>query len=308
MSAGSANVFAAKPKEGITVISALTHEVNALKITSLHTNLPSALWKNNQSDAVTYSVTSKSLFTMEDVMREFRRAFDDRNGHAVAATITPIAPQHDAGRLYAFWRSSSSISVQEDLLYQLLTDDQFSKDEAEAWTKVFIAYWKAVGELLAAEEALNRGQSQNAPWAKVFEAWKDLVTQLYHGYASNHFPAWTIPCLYVGGKYLRIFAIKADEQVKLTEGSVTLNEGFEDDIVGSMDKSENLEEAARQLNRIFGTCINDKFVDIEPIENHMDLQSTARSPLIDSRKWALYHIANLLFQVYFKVRCPPISS
>ena len=239
-------------------------------------------------------------------MREFRHAFEDRNGHAVAATITPIAPQHDAGRLYAFWRSSSNISVQEDLLYQLLADDQFSKEEAEAWTKVFIAYWKAVGELLAAEEALNRGQSQDVPWVKVFEAWKDLVTQLYHGYASNHFPAWTIPCLYVGGKYLRIFAIKADEQVKLTEGNVTLNEGFEDDIVGSMDKSENLEEAARQLNRIFGTCINDKYVDIDPTEIHMDLQSTTRSPLIDSRKWALYHIANLLFQVYFKVRCPGI--
>jgi hypothetical protein len=201
---------------------------------------------------------------MEDVIFEFRRAFEDRNGHAVAATITPIAPQHDAGRLYSFWRKSSNMSVQEDLLYQFLADDQFSKEEAEAWTKVFITYRKAVGELLAVEEALNRGQSQDVPWAKVFEAWKDLVTQLYHGYASNLFPAWTIPCLYVGGKYLRIFAIKADEQVKLTEGSVTLNEGFEDDIVGSMDKTENLEEAARQLNRIFGTCINDKFVYIYP--------------------------------------------
>lgn len=201
---------------------------------------------------------------MEDVMREFQRAFENRNGHAVAAAITPIAPEHDAGRLYAFWRSSSNISVQEDFLYQFLSDDQFSKEEAESWTKVFVAYWKAVGELLTAEEALNRGQSQDVPWMRVFEAWKDLVTQLYHGYASNHFPAWTIPCLYVGGKYLRIFAIKADEQVKLTEGSVTLNEGFEDDIVGSMDKSENLEEAARQLNRIFGTCINDKLVETNP--------------------------------------------
>jgi len=277
-----------------------------LKIATSHAKPAEWTLKIDQSDAVTYSVIPKSLFAMEDVMREFRHAFEDRNGHAVAATITPIAPQHDAGRLYAFWRSSSNISVQEDLLYQLLADDQFSKEEAEAWTKVFIAYWKAVGELLAAEEALNRGQSQDVPWVKVFEAWKDLVTQLYHGYASNHFPAWTIPCLYVGGKYLRIFAIKADEQVKLTEGNVTLNEGFEDDIVGSMDKSENLEEAARQLNRIFGTCINDKYVDIDPTEIHMDLQSTTRSPLIDSRKWALYHIANLLFQVYFKVRCPGI--
>jgi len=232
---------------------------------------------------------------MEDVILEFRHAFEDRNGHAVAATITPIAPPHDAGRLYALRRSSSNTSVQEDLLYQLSADDQFSKEEVDAWTKVFVAYWKAVGEILTVEEALHRGQSQDAPWAKVFEAWKDLVTQLYHGYASNHFPAWTIPCLYVGGKYLRIFAIKADEQAKLTEGSVTLNEGFEDDIVGSMDKSENLEEAARQLNRIFGTCINDKFAN------------TASNDQTNRKVHGLYHIANLLFQVYFKVCCPLIG-
>lgn len=246
---------------------------------------------------------------MEDVILEFRHAFEDRNGHAVAATITPTAFQHDAGRLYTFRRSSSNISVQEDILYQLLADDQFSKEEAEAWAKVFIAYWKAVGELLPTEEALNRGQSQDASWTKVFEAWKDLVTQLYHGYASNLFPAWTIPCLYVGGKYLRIFAIKADEQVKLTEGSVTLNEGFEDDIVGSMDKTENLEEAARQLNRIFGTCINDKFVDIcSALQIPWTYIFRNRSALHDSRKWALYHIANQLFQVYFKVQYPGIGS
>lgn len=85
---------------------------------------------------------------------------------------------------------------------------------------------------------------------------------MLRGYTSGAFAIWTLPCLYVAGKYLRMFAIRADEQaVKMGVGSsvmVSAGAGFGDDVVGGMGVNEKLEDAARQINRIFGMCISDR--------------------------------------------------
>lgn len=91
-------------------------------------------------------------------------------------------------------------------------------------------------------------------WVKVYESWKEMTIALIRGYTNCGFEAWTVPCLYVAGKYMRIFAIKADEGAASTPGSVT---NF-DDFNPEAEKNEKLEDAARHLNRIFTICLSDR--------------------------------------------------
>jgi hypothetical protein len=94
-------------------------------------------------------------------------------------------------------------------------------------------------------------------WNKVYEGWKEMTNALIRGYTNCGFEAWTVPCLYVAGKYMRIFAIKADESAANSNG---LPAHFGDDISPEAEKNENLEDAARQLNRIFTICLSDRLV------------------------------------------------
>ena len=80
---------------------------------------------------------------------------------------------------------------------------------------------------------------------------------LYRGYANHGFEAWTIPCLYVGGRYLRIFAIKADDERNNNAGNDTA-ETFQDDFDPESEKSQQQEDCARQLNRLFQLCLSDR--------------------------------------------------
>lgn len=91
----------------------------------------------------------------------------------------------------------------------------------------------------------------------MYDAWKDVATSLTRGYTSCEFEAWTVPCLYVVGKYLRIFAVKADEGTGSGNEAVTT---FQDDFSSEAEKNEKLEDAARQLNKIFQICLADRSV------------------------------------------------
>jgi hypothetical protein len=89
----------------------------------------------------------------------------------------------------------------------------------------------------------------------VYEAWKELTNMLHRGYTNCNFESWTVPCLYVVGKYLRVFAIKADEGAANNNSAST---SFQDDFNPESEKNEKLEDAARQLNRIFNLCLSDR--------------------------------------------------
>ena len=54
---------------------------------------------------------------------------------------------------------------------------------------------------------------------------------------------------------MRIFAIKADEATGNNTGAVAT---FQDDFSSEAEKNEKLEDAARQLNRIFQICLADR--------------------------------------------------
>ncbi|KAF2435464.1 COP9 signalosome complex subunit 12 [Tothia fuscella] len=220
---------------------------------------------------------------MEAILGLFREAVAEENGHKLAQAITPVAPPDDAGRLYAFHRALNVHNIQADLRNEIIYKNsvRLARTETNAWIEVFTCYWRAIGELLAVDGAMNQGK--RVDWKKVYEAWKELLNALQRGYTSNQFEAWTIPCLYTSGKYLRNFALKADEQARSVEGNVTYNQGLQDDVVSTLGKNENLQDAARQINRIFGLCLSD------------------RSALEESRKWGVYYVTNLLFKIYFKL-------
>lgn len=104
-------------------------------------------------------------------------------------------------------------------------------------------------------------QAQNA-WTKVYEAWKELTSVLIRGYNNHNFAAWTIPSLYMVGKYLRIFAIKSDEE---RENSATLNQPttfnpMQEELEPDMDKQSQLRDCEQHLKRIFTLCLNDRYV------------------------------------------------
>lgn len=84
-----------------------------------------------------------------------------------------------------------------------------------------------------------------------------MTNALIRGYSNFGFESWTVPCLYVTGRYLRVFAIKADEE---SGNTADMSASFQDDLVSDSGKNEKLEDAARVLNRIFTLCLSDRLV------------------------------------------------
>ncbi|OQO01957.1 hypothetical protein B0A48_12430 [Cryoendolithus antarcticus] len=224
---------------------------------------------------------------MDALFTDFATAQNHSQGYLLASTISPTPPPHDPSRLHAFLSSTNTYSLETDLRYKLQYNPDISPklhpEEASAWSEVFKAFYKFVSVLLPAEDGEGIGD-----WASVYESWKEVVRVLLRGYTGNVFDAWTIPCLYTAAKYLKDFAIKADESSAsqrdsgvLVPGSEAL--GQEEDAFGNGGKNEKLENAAAEINKLFSACLTD------------------RSPLADSRKWALYPLTNTLFALYFRL-------
>ncbi|KAI4169337.1 MAG: hypothetical protein LQ348_007289 [Seirophora lacunosa] len=222
---------------------------------------------------------------MDTIFQTFHQAQFSGSGPHLATTLTPIAPPHDSTLLRRFHKDSNVFSIQKDIeSYIRIQQSHLSKTESTAWIDIYVAYWKAIGEILRAETGHHRDD-----WAiKVYEAWKEVTNLLIRGYSHAGFGAWTMPCLYTVSKYLRVFAIKADEEqaVKVGSGEVKMeSDALGDDVMAGFEKNERLEDAARVINRIFTLCISD------------------RAPIEESRKFGLYYTTNLLFKTYFKVSC-----
>ncbi|KAL2007832.1 hypothetical protein VTN00DRAFT_7814 [Thermoascus crustaceus] len=225
---------------------------------------------------------------MASVFADFKEAQVIGSGPLLAAALTPVAPPEHPDRLLSFYYSFNAANVSSDLRHTLFQDRntgvKLPKQEQNAWVDIFTAFWKAVGEILKFDESPPRGS-----WAKTFDAWKEVANLLIRGYSSGGLQAWTVPCLYVVGKYLRTFAIKADAESS-SQDSVAYDDGFQDDVVADFGKNIRLEEAARIINRMFTLCLSD------------------RAPIEESRKWGIYNTTNLLFKTYFKLNSVGLSK
>ncbi|KAI4178218.1 MAG: hypothetical protein L6R41_008481, partial [Letrouitia leprolyta] len=192
---------------------------------------------------------------------------------------------------------SNVFSIKNDIHRYIKTPQSYlTKAEANAWIEIYVAYWKAIGEILRAETGYHRDD-----WAiKVYEAWKEVTELLIRGFSHAGFGAWLMPCLYTAGKYLRVFAIKADEEkaTKVGNGTVKMEQDIlADDIAVDLEKNERLEDAARVINKIFTLCYSDSAQTF-----------LLRAPIEDSRKWGLYYTTNLLFKTYFKLNSISLSK
>lgn len=89
---------------------------------------------------------------------------------------------------------------------------------------------------------------------------------LIRGYNNHGFEAWTIPTLYMVGKYLRLFAIKSDAErskqaVVIPTGTAAL---MQDDFDPEADKQAQLRDCEQHLKRIFTLCLNDRYKSLTP--------------------------------------------
>jgi COP9 signalosome complex subunit 12 len=100
---------------------------------------------------------------MDIVFGLFRDAHLTGKGYQLSETLTPVAPANQPDLLYEFYRSTNAANVQKDIRYNVLYDSttslQLSTEEGNSWVEVYVAYWKAVGEILRIEEA-RRTNSQ----------------------------------------------------------------------------------------------------------------------------------------------------
>ena len=195
---------------------------------------------------------------MVSIFTDFHEAHRVGSGRLLAACLAPVNTTQDSRRLESFSQLSNYQTVSADIRRHLLQDRsagiKLPKAEGNAWVEIFVALWTAVRELLAHEHSVR-----GASWSKTFDAYKEVCNLLIRGYSNHGFQAWTVPSLSVTGKYLRLFAIKADTDIK-SKDPTSFGDGFSDDVVGNFGKNEKLEQAAWVINRMFTICLSDRLV------------------------------------------------
>ncbi|QUC23702.1 uncharacterized protein UV8b_07943 [Ustilaginoidea virens] len=224
---------------------------------------------------------------MNKLFEDFAKAHTIRNGYLLAQTISPVAPANEPHRLRRIWQSTNAQGAKGDIKHLIkskkLNGTSLNRDEVNGWADVYVAYWNAIGEILA-------GESGKCSWTKVYEAWKDLTSMLIRGYNNSGFEAWTIPSLYMVGKYLRLFAIKSDhERSRNSTDSTNTASLMQDDFDPELEKQGQLRDCEQHLKRMFTLCLND------------------RAPIEESRKWGIYFVINLLFKTYFNLNSASLS-
>lgn len=217
---------------------------------------------------------------MDKLITPFRQAFQKEDGYALAEVLSPVAPSSDPNRLIDIQRCANSFTIQPDLRSSLKSMIR-NQQEREIWVDIFVHYWKAINDLLAAEELASAADSQSKEpdWLQVYNSWKELLNFIHRGYSQSQIDSWTIPLLYTVSKHLRVFAIRADTTVS---PSTALSSGLDDIAIDDESTSPNLEDCARQINRIFALVTQDR----------------APPP---NRKYGTYYIATLLFRTYFRL-------
>lgn len=98
---------------------------------------------------------------MDGVLDDFKQAWANGNGYALADTLSPIEPTSNPDRLLNFWRSTNHASARRDIETFIFYGNKFSRDEGQGWVDVYAAYWEAIGEILNMEDSSqgNRGVS-----------------------------------------------------------------------------------------------------------------------------------------------------
>lgn len=110
---------------------------------------------------------------MDALIKDFRKAYANERGNDLASTLTPD-PTTSPERLLAIWESGRNAqAIKDDLRFLFVQDKsaqlRMSREEAQGWQEVYLAYWKAIGEILAVEGRRRDGAKvccpvPSSPW------------------------------------------------------------------------------------------------------------------------------------------------
>lgn len=105
---------------------------------------------------------------MDQLIDELRNGYVNENGYDLANTLSPVAPASDPNRLYNIHRSTNFsqglVQIRNKILYDNVLSQKLSNEEAYGWAEVYFAYWKAIGEILKAEEAVKNHIKVSFVW------------------------------------------------------------------------------------------------------------------------------------------------
>lgn len=216
---------------------------------------------------------------MSIIFSDFHKAQSIGDGQLLASCLVPINTVSDPQRIWTFSQLSNYQTIEADLRWHIVQDHaavKLAKAEANHWIAIFTCLWKCVKELAKTEAG------ENVDWLVAFKAYKDLCIALCRGYTNFGLQAWTVPCMNVAGKYLRLLALKTDSEASKNTRN---GNGFtlSDDITDTSEKNETLMDAARTLQQMLSVCRTDD------------------SDISESRKWGVISVANHLFKTYFKL-------
>jgi hypothetical protein len=198
---------------------------------------------------------------MQAAIEPFVEAYATGLAVPVGQFFSPVPPAHDPGRLYDFYRASNDDKIEGDVRYALKYDKRarMTNKESGAWVDIIANFWRAIKEIILADEAANQDRLEERQYVAVYDKWKDLTSSFIKHISGGVLPAWAIFTLYFTANHLRKIAIRADEQLSKSKPA-SLNTGYSDDIVSSVPLNQKLEEAARVFNRIFALCLGDRCV------------------------------------------------
>lgn len=96
---------------------------------------------------------------MDVVLDQFKDGCLNCRGYLLSNSLSPEDPK----QLRAFYQSTNFQNVEKDIKYAILWDQssplRLPQDEGQAWVSVYVAYWKAAGLILKAEEDTKNGDT-----------------------------------------------------------------------------------------------------------------------------------------------------
>lgn len=196
---------------------------------------------------------------MQAALAPFEAAYATGLAQPVADFLSPVPPSDNPGRLYDFYRASNDDKIVGDVRYALKYNKRtrMGQKESDAWVDILAGYWRAVKQIILADEAANQRRLGDRQYLSVYDAWKDLTSSFIKHISGGALPAWAIFTLYFTANHLRKIAIKADDYLAKAKPATSVK-SFSDDIVPQAARSEKLEEAARVFNRVFALCLGDR--------------------------------------------------